>query len=206
MSPNLPNQITALRLVLAVIFFVLLSPYSAAALEPATWRLDVALGVFLIAAFTDILDGHLARKYNVVSALGRILDPVADKVLVCGAYILFAGPAFVDATGNLVTHVQDWMVVVIVARELLVTALRGFVESTGRDFSASLQGKLKMWMQSITAVAILFLVAHGTALMSAQTADWIMIVLTWTTTIVTALSMTSYIVRAAALLRGGQPA
>ena len=155
---NLPNQITVSRLVLAIVFFVLLSQYSQR--DPRPTMLDVAALIFIVAAVTDILDGYLARKRGEVTALGRVLDPLVDKVLVCGAFILFAGRPFVDASGHNVTEVSAWMVVVIVGRELLVTGLRGFNESLGISFGASVYGKLKMWMQSIAAPAILFIVAH----------------------------------------------
>ncbi|MBU0717770.1 MAG: CDP-alcohol phosphatidyltransferase family protein, partial [Planctomycetes bacterium] len=129
---NLPNRITLGRLALAIVFFVLISQYSQ--LSPEPWKLDVAIVIFIIAAITDILDGYIARKRGLETALGRVLDPLADKVLVCGAFILFSGPAFVDGTGHNVTEVAGWMVVVIVGRELLVTGLRGFNEARGRAF------------------------------------------------------------------------
>ena len=133
---NLPNQITLARLGLAIVFFVLLSQYSQ--ITHNTLLLDIAAAIFIVAAVTDILDGYLARKWGQVTALGRVLDPLVDKVLVCGAFILFVGPGFVDSDGQNVTAVRSWMVVVIVGRELLVTGLRGFSESIGKSFGASL--------------------------------------------------------------------
>ncbi len=199
---NLPNQITLSRLGLAIIFFVLLSQYSQQ--EPSPWILDVGAVIFIVAAVTDILDGYLARRRGEVTPLGRVLDPLVDKVLVCGAFILFTGPRFVDATGHNVTEVSAWMVVVIVGRELLVTGLRGFNESLGISFGASVYGKLKMWMQSIAAPAILFIVAHEEAW--GVVAGPFKKTLVWLTVVVTALSTIVYLVRSRHILEESAPA
>jgi CDP-diacylglycerol--glycerol-3-phosphate 3-phosphatidyltransferase len=198
MNLNLPNKITLARLFLSFVFFVLIIQYSQRAPQP--WMLDVAVVIFIIAAITDILDGYLARKRGLVTPLGRVLDPFVDKVLVCGAFILFAGSSFVNAEGDNVTEVQGWMVVVIVGRELLVTGLRGFSESIGKAFPASLHGKLKMWVQSIAAPLILLLVAHEQDWFSPAVAGNIKLGLVWLTVAVTALSTGQYLVRAKDIL------
>lgn len=200
---NLPNQITVARLVLAIVFFVLLSQYSQQQPDPLT--LDVAALIFIVAAVTDILDGYLARKRGEVTALGRVLDPLVDKVLVCGAFILFAGRPFFDGTGHNVTDVKAWMVVVIVGRELLVTGLRGFNESIGISFGASLYGKLKMWMQSIAAPAILLIVAHEEAWGWQAWSGTAKRVLVWLTVIITVLSTIVYLVRSRHILEESAP-
>lgn len=200
LSINLPNQITLTRLVLAVIFFVLLSQYSQADATPATWLLDLSTALFVIAAGTDFLDGYLARKHGQVTALGRILDPLVDKVLICGTFILFVGPGFVDAEGHNVTNVRAWMVVVIVGRELLVTGLRGFNESSGREFGASWYGKAKMWMQSIAAPAILLLIGRESRWPSPDAAEWLKTALVWATVVITVLSTIQYLVRSRYIL------
>ncbi len=199
---NLPNQITIARLALAIVFFVLLSQYSQR--QPRYGLLDLAACIFIVAAVTDILDGYLARKWGQVTALGRVLDPLVDKVLVCGAFILFAGPGFVDSDGHNVAEVSAWMVVLIVGRELLVTGLRGFNESIGISFGASVYGKLKMWMQSIAAPAILFIVAHDEAFGSA--AGPLKAILVWLTVIITALSTVVYLARSRHILEESTPA
>ncbi len=193
---NLPNQITIARLGLAIVFFVLLSQYSQ--ITHNTLLLDIAAAIFIVAAVTDILDGYLARKWGQVTALGRVLDPLVDKVLVCGAFILFVGPGFVDSDGQNVTAVRSWMVVVIVGRELLVTGLRGFSESIGKSFGASLHGKVKMWMQSIAAPAVLLIVAHEDVI--GPSAGWIKSTIVWLTVAVTALSTVQYLVRSRFIL------
>jgi CDP-diacylglycerol--glycerol-3-phosphate 3-phosphatidyltransferase len=199
---NLPNQITIARFGLAVVFFVLLSNYSQAA--PRLAMLDIAAMVFIVAAVTDIVDGYIARKWGQVTALGRVLDPLVDKVLVCGAFILFAGRSFVDAEGHNVTEVRAWMVVVIVGRELLVTGLRGFNESIGKSFGASVYGKVKMWMQSIAVPAILLVIAHDEAWGAAAVP--IKKTLVWLTVIVTALSTVVYLIRSRHILEESAPA
>jgi CDP-diacylglycerol--glycerol-3-phosphate 3-phosphatidyltransferase len=197
-SVNIPNQITLARLALAIIFFVVLSQYSQRT-SPA-WQLDVAAAVFIVAAGSDFIDGYLARKWKMVTPLGRVLDPMVDKVLICGAFILFLAPGFVDADGRNVTEMRGWMVVVIVGRELLVTGLRGFNESQGRAFGASLHGKVKMWIQSFAAPTILLLVAHEQSVMSASAATTVKLVIVWLTVLVTALSMLQYLARSRHIL------
>src|SRR5262249_19728540 len=135
---NLPNQLTAARFVLAFVLFVLI----AFEVWPA-W-----LAVFLLAAITDWLDGYLARKYNLGSAFGRNFDPLADKVLTCGAFI-FLLP--LGATGG---WLLPWMVCVVVLRELLITGLRSFLEGSGVKFGADWLRKMQMWLQSAALIAI----------------------------------------------------
>ena len=139
---NVPNQLTSLRLLLAVVMFCLI-PFG---------QYTICMILFLVAAGTDWLDGWYARKYGLVSVLGRILDPFADKVIICGTFIfLVAEPRMAEIPFGL----RAWMVVVIVGRELLVTALRGFIEQRGGDFSAKMSGKLKMVFQCIAAASAL---------------------------------------------------
>ena len=202
-SLNLPNRITVARLGLAIVFFVLVGQYSHRA--PRPWLLDLAAATFVVAAISDILDGYIARKRGLVTPFGRILDPLVDKILVCGAFILFVGTGFVDADGHNVTEVRTWMVVVIVGRELLVTGLRGFNESMGRAFGASLHGKIKMWMQSVAAPAILLIVAHEGTWFSVDKAQTMKIALAWLTVVVTAVSMGQYLMRSRYILEESTP-
>lgn len=200
---NLPNKITLARIALSIVFIALLANYSQR--NPQVWLVDVATVLFVIAAVTDFLDGYIARSRGLVTPLGRVLDPFADKMLICGAFILFAGQGFVDATGHNVTEVSAWMVVVIVARELLVTGLRGFSESGGKSFAASLHGKLKMWVQSIAAPVILFIISLELRGVSFFAGPWIKQGLVWLTVLVTALSSIQYILRAKPMLQESAP-
>lgn len=126
---NVPNQISAARIVVALVCFVTIC---------LGWYLT-SLVLFLVAAVSDMVDGYLARRFNQITQLGRILDPFADKVIVCGTFILLGATA-----GSLVA---GWMAVVVTARELLVTALRGLIEGRDMDFSARQAGKWKMVLQ-----------------------------------------------------------
>ena len=210
MSPGrarIPNALTILRLILAAAFFVLLGWRPGGPLvEPAQDRGGILLGaaaLFIVAALTDALDGYLARRWNVVSRFGRVMDPFADKVLVLGAFVFLAAPAFqvhLDMDGAVrrlqISGVHAWMVVVILARELLVTSLRGAYEARGVDFSASASGKLKMILQSVTIPLVLVLPALFDA-----TGGWARVtidMLVWACVIVTAASAVPYVARAIA--------
>jgi len=135
---NLANQLTAARLVLAIILFVLIAVEA--------WISCVV--VFAAAAVTDWLDGYLARKQGLTSALGRVFDPLVDKVLICGAYIFLLGVP-VDGAG-----LRPWMVTVVVARELIITGLRSYLENRNVSFGADWLGKLKMVLQCASLFAI----------------------------------------------------
>ena len=133
---NLPNQLTALRFVLSIVLFILISN------EQWVW----CAVVFAVAAFTDWLDGFLARRWNLGSTLGRNLDPLVDKILICGAFIFLLPVAG--------ANVDPWMVTVVVTRELVVTSLRSFIENRGGSFGAAWPGKLKMGLQCAALLAV----------------------------------------------------
>jgi len=164
--PNLPNQLTVLRLLMAVVFFFFLNLFRYAQGHDEGWKLWTAMGIFIAAMLTDIADGHLARKWKVESTFGRIMDPFVDKVVVLGALIYLAGPRFVDPVAaeagqffTMASGIYPWMVVVIFAREMLVTAIRGAIEGEGARFGAKWQGKLKTLFQSVGIPFILGIVA-----------------------------------------------
>jgi len=140
---NLPNQLTGARFVLAIVLFGLISA------ESWLW----CLIVFAVAAFTDWLDGYLARKLALGSTLGRNLDPLVDKVLMCGAFI-FLLPLGGRATDDSGPWLLPWMVTVVVARELIITGLRSFLENRHAVFGADWLGKVKMVLQCAALVAI----------------------------------------------------
>jgi CDP-diacylglycerol---glycerol-3-phosphate 3-phosphatidyltransferase len=133
---TVPNALSLGRLVLSIVVFVLVVQRADA------W----ATILFLLASTTDWIDGWYARRFGQVSRLGRIFDPLVDKVLVCGAAILVADPA-----GPL----APWMAVVIVVRELVVTAIRAEMEAAGVDFSAGWSGKVKMVLQCAAVALVL---------------------------------------------------
>lgn len=194
---NTPNQITLGRLGLAIVLLAMLSCFDARQLDQQRWLLHVCFWVFLLAAVTDVLDGLLARLMRSVTSFGRILDPVVDKVIVCGAFVLFASRHFWDGHQN-ITGVQPWMVVVILTRELLVSAVRSHAEARGQEFGASWVGKLKMFIQSATVCVILAQLAWNLE-------SWtpLRIAAVWLTVIITVLSAISYVRRARTFLLSG---
>jgi CDP-diacylglycerol--glycerol-3-phosphate 3-phosphatidyltransferase len=185
---NIPNQLTALRLVLSVVLFVLVG-YKAYL---------PGLAVFLVAASTDWLDGYVARKYGMVTTLGRILDPFVDKIIICGTFVYLVG--IPESDSLLSQTVRPWMVVVIIGRELLVTALRSFLEGEGADFSATLSGKLKMVLQCIAAGVCLFYLSYGRPSEFPLWLEWLMRLSVWGAVAITIFSGLAYIQRAAAIL------
>lgn len=137
---NVPNLITLARVALTLVLFVLLAFHSYLA----------SFILFVLAAGTDWMDGYWARRFGQVTQLGRVLDPFADKLIIGGTFIFLAAvPPLAD--GNNASGVAAWMAVTIVGRELLVTALRSFVEQSGGDFSAKWAGKWKMLFQCAAA-------------------------------------------------------
>jgi CDP-diacylglycerol--glycerol-3-phosphate 3-phosphatidyltransferase len=189
---NLPNQLTACRLGLALILFALIAREN--------W-LGCTL-VFATAAFTDWLDGYLARKQGLTSTLGRNLDPLVDKVLVCGAYI------FLLPLGSAVEEgwLLPWMVTVVVARELIITSLRSFLENRGATFGADWLGKLKMGLQCAALFGIFGYLYFSTTDAAANVVWFCGTVrdgLIWAMLAATALSGLQYLWRASTLLGSG---
>jgi len=140
---NLPNQLTVARLVLTFVFVALLSidglPYGGTA----------ALIVFSIAAFTDFLDGYLARKHSLITNFGKLMDPLADKILMCAGFVLLACQNLIPA----------WIVIVILSREFLVTGLRLLATAEGIVLAADSLGKYKTIFQIVTVIYFLLIIA-----------------------------------------------
>ncbi len=188
---NIPNILTTARVVLAVILFILMP-----------WKCyGICTVLFLLAAATDFLDGWWARKFNLVSVFGRIMDPFADKLLVCGAFVyLSAIPELTNPGPN--THgpawllLGPWMTVVILGRELLITSLRAVVERQGGDFSAKWIGKWKMGLQCVAIPACLLWLISPQAWLF-----WTMLLSLWGTVLITVYSGVDYVFKAARMLR-----
>ena len=199
---TLPNAITSVRLLLAAACLTLLAVMAG---QPMAERAPMgfwAIGIFIVAALSDILDGYLARRWNAVTPFGRVMDPFVDKVLVLGTFMLLAGPGLGDGPHG--SGVAAWMVVLMLARELLVTSLRGVLEGMGRPFPADRFGKAKMFLQCIAAPAAINMCSHGwfpPASAGVAFATWTL----WMAVVATALSGLPSLGRATALLRtGGQ--
>ncbi len=185
---NLPNVLTAARFVLAMVLFVLIAWHDAI---PYVWLW--CLGIFAAAATTDYFDGYYARKLGLTSTLGRNLDPLVDKVLMCGAFAFLLAIPEAIAVG-----LRAWMVVVVLSRELIITSLRGFLESQGIRFGADMLGKIKMWLQCAALVALFVTFYDYTA------GDWRSMLCPWFLygmVAITALSGAQYLWKATLLLK-----
>jgi len=183
---NLPNRLTTGRLVLGIILFVLIEHPEQSLMNVDKWIWCAA--VFALAAFTDWLDGYIARLQGLTSTLGRNLDPLVDKVVICGAYIfLLSHPE---------SGLKPWMVVMVVAREFIITGLRSFMENLGATFGADWLGKTKMVLQCAALFAIFLALYEQNDFWM-----WARDILVWSMLIVTALSGLQYLWRAFALLK-----
>jgi CDP-diacylglycerol--glycerol-3-phosphate 3-phosphatidyltransferase len=135
---NLPNTITMLRVsVIPVLFFLLLSPGQTGSL--------VIAALFVIAAFTDFLDGYIARKYEIVTVMGKFLDPIADKLIINTAMILMIP----------IGRIPAWIVAVIITRDFVVDGIRAIASSEGSVIQASILGKQKTICQVFAVTALM---------------------------------------------------
>lgn len=125
--------------------------------------LDIAFVIFVVAGLTDMVDGHFARMLNVESKFGRMLDPLVDKILVCGAFICFAiigRPKLFDFSPNVLAVIQWSVAAIITIRELFITFLRHRAEAKGINFAATTSGKVKMFLQSFGIGTVVIKIAH----------------------------------------------
>ncbi len=168
----IPNILTFGRLVLTIIFLIMIfyaPPRYADGELPFPGFLDIAFILFVIAGLTDMIDGTIARRLGVTSKLGRMMDPLADKILVCGAFICFAiiGEPKLFSFSPAVMAVIQWSVAgIIILREVYVTVLRHIAEAKGINFAATFSGKIKMFLQSFAIGTVIMKMAH------VQTAVW----------------------------------
>jgi len=157
----IPNILTFGRVVLTIIFLVMILYWPHVGNKP--FFLDVAFVLFVIAGITDIVDGYIARKLNVTSKLGRMVDPLADKVLVCGVFICFAiigEPKLFNLSDNILGIIHWGVAGILVLREVYVTVLRHIAEARGVNFAAVFSGKLKMFVQSFAIGTVIVKMAH----------------------------------------------
>lgn len=137
---NLPNKLTVLRVVL-IPFFVLFMLYP----FDGSWAKWIALIIFAAASITDLLDGKIARKYNLVTNFGKFMDPLADKLLVCTALI-----CFVD-----VHRMPAWIVIIIIAREFIISGFRLLASDQGIVLAAGIWGKCKTMCQMVMTIVLI---------------------------------------------------
>lgn len=144
---NLPNKLTMLRIILVPIFVVILAVATVIEDETVASILGwVALAIYVIASITDTLDGQISRKNNIVTKFGKIMDPLADKLLVSSGFIMLTGLGIVPAV----------ITAVVVFRDFFVNALRMFGSDNGKDVAAGISGKIKTVFQMLTVVLGLF--------------------------------------------------
>lgn len=176
---NLPNKLTLFRVILIPFFvlFLLIDPSN------ITYRL-IADAIFIVASLTDMLDGKIARKYNLVTNFGKFMDPLADKLLVCSAMICLI------STGQL----YAWIVIIIVAREFIISGFRLIAVENGVVIAANIWGKCKTVSQMIM---IIVLVANF------DFAIWQVLgqILIWLSLVLTVISLVVYIVQNKSVLK-----
>lgn len=139
---NLPNKLTCGRIFLTIIFVVFMS-------MDIPWGITIALIAFIIASVTDYLDGQIARKYQLITDFGALMDPLADKILMAAAFICLISYGAISA----------WVAIILISREFLITGLRLLAAAKGRILPAEKLGKHKTTWQMITVLFFLTLLA-----------------------------------------------
>lgn len=169
---NLPNKLTLLRVFL-IPFFVFF--FYATFIPGHNW---IALGIYIVACLTDMADGKIARKYNLVTSFGKFMDPLADKILVTTALILFTSDGRMNAVA----------LIIIVARDFIVNGLRLIASDKGTVIAADIWGKIKTTVQMVMAVALLI---HF------DLQWWYILeqVLIWLAVLLTIVSLVNYLVK-----------
>ena len=167
---NLPNKLTIFRVILIPFFIIaLLVP----GIPAGNW---IALAILIVASLTYLLDGKIARKYNLVTNFGKFMDPLADKLLVCSALICLVE----------LSRIPSWMVVIIIAREFTISGFRLIAADNGVVIAASYWGKFKTTFQMI---AVCLMIANIPVLSLLTT------VITWIAVILTVVSLVDYLVK-----------
>lgn len=167
---NLPNKLTMFRVILIPFFVVFML------VDITLYDKWIALGIFIVASLTDLLDGKIARKYNLVTNFGKFMDPLADKLLVCSALICLVA----------LSKIPAWMVIVIIAREFIISGFRLIASDNGVVIAASYWGKFKTTFQMIM---ICLMIADITAISVLTT------VVMWVAVVLTVVSLIDYLVK-----------
>lgn len=169
---NLPNKLTIIRVALIPVFVAIL-------LIPAIPYNDhIAMTVFIIASLTDMLDGKIARKYNLVTNFGKLMDPLADKLLVCSALVCLVQ----------LGRIPTWMVLIIIAREFAISGTRSVAADKGVVIAASYWGKFKTVFQIIAVCMLIANLQYRFYIILTQIMLWVAIILT-------AVSLVDYIIK-----------
>ena len=177
---NLPNKLTILRtLMIPVFLFFLLTDCAG---DYSKW---IAVVVFILASLTDFLDGHIARKYNLVTNFGKFMDPLADKLLVCSAMIALVG----------MHRLSSIVAIIIIAREFIISGFRLIASDNGIVIAASYWGKFKTTFQMIGVVLLIFNIPALSTLTT---------IIVWIALALTVISLVDYIVKNAGVLTEGK--
>ena len=169
---NLPNKLTVLRVCMIPFFVVMLLLNGG---ENQTYRY-IAAAIFIVASLTDMLDGKIARKYNLVTNFGKFMDPLADKLLVCSALI-----CLVD-----LKQLPAWMVIVIISREFIISGFRLVASDNGIVIAASYWGNFKTTFQMISVILLIVRIPALTVLTQ---------ICVWTALVLTVISLVDYIAK-----------
>lgn len=178
---NLPNKLTILRVIM-IPFFVLALLYDGGENQILRY---VAAAIFIIASLTDMLDGKIARKYNLVTNFGKFMDPLADKLLVCSALICMIE----------LRELPAWMVIIIISREFIISGFRLVASDNGVVIAASYWGKFKTTFQMIGVVLLIFNIPALSTLTT---------IIVWIALALTVISLVDYIVKNAGVLTEGK--
>ena len=178
---NLPNKLTILRVIM-IPFFVAALLYDGGANQNMRY---VAAALFIIASLTDMLDGKIARKYNLVTNFGKFMDPLADKLLVCSALICMIE----------LCELPAWMVIIIISREFIISGFRLVASDNGVVIAASYWGKFKTTFQMIGVVLLIFNIPALSTLTT---------IIVWIALALTVISLVDYIVKNAGVLTEGK--
>ena len=178
---NLPNKLTVLRVCMIPFFVVMLLLNGG---ENQTYRY-IAAAIFIVASLTDMLDGKIARKYNLVTNFGKFMDPLADKLLVCSALI-----CLVD-----LKQLPAWMVIVIISREFIISGFRLVASDNGVVIAASYWGKFKTTFQMISVILLIVRIPALTVLTQ---------ICVWTALVLTVISLVDYIAKNHKVLTEGR--
>ena len=191
MKMNLPNKLTIFRVILIIPFVILLLGsangwgWFTAIFGGIMEYIDyIAVAIFIIASFTDMLDGKIARKYNLVTNFGKFMDPLADKLLVCSALICLVEMGRLPA----------WIVIVIIAREFIISGFRLVASDNGIVIAASYWGKFKTVSQMIMVVLLLLNIGHPFF-------EILSTVFVWIAVILTVVSLVDYVVKNIGVLK-----
>ena len=178
---NLPNKLTILRMIMIPFFVVFMLTDLGGA-----YGKYIALAVFIVASLTDLLDGKIARKHNLVTNFGKFMDPLADKLLVCSALICLVE----------MDRLAAWMVIVIISREFIISGFRLIASDNGVVIAASYWGKFKTTFQMI--MIILLILDLGGSFVVIETA------VTWIALVLTVVSLIDYLVKNKGVLLEGE--